>query len=134
MKVNFTKNKRRLYIIAISITLSSCFDDGIRLSDKDNEESDRITLEIYRTLIQTQSELGKDLVEEDQKISNIKKQLESSEEEIKNLTQIDSDNNWSSRDELLYTNRGLKKELSNWTEIRNKTLDRKKTLDSHLKK
>ncbi|MFT4325239.1 hypothetical protein [Candidatus Liberibacter solanacearum] len=132
--MNFTKNKRRLYIIAISITLSSCFDDGIRLSDKDNEESDRITLEIYRTLIQTQSELGKDLVEEDQKISNIKKQLESSEEEIKNLTQIDSDNNWSSRDELLYTNRGLKKELSNWTEIRNKTLDRKKTLDSHLKK
>ncbi|WP_034441605.1 hypothetical protein, partial [Candidatus Liberibacter solanacearum] len=82
------------------------------------------------------SKIEKDIVEVDQKISNINKQLESSEENLKNLKQRGSDTNWSLEDELVseeYINRNLKIELNNWIEIRNETLDRKKTLYPHLK-
>ncbi|KJZ81483.1 hypothetical protein AP064_03440 [Candidatus Liberibacter solanacearum] len=141
--MNFTKNKRRLYIITISITLSSCFDDEVNLhnkyiedSNRYNEKLGRITLAINSALIQEKSKIEKDIVEVDQKISNINKQLESSEENLKNLKQRGSDTNWSLEDELVseeYINRNLKIELNNWIEIRNETLDRKKTLYPHLK-
>ncbi|RPD37285.1 hypothetical protein C0030_002960 [Candidatus Liberibacter solanacearum] len=70
------------------------------------------------------------------KISSINKQIESSEENLKNLKKIVSENNSSLEEELVseeYINRSLKTKLNNWIEIRNEKLDRKKTLDSHLK-